>query len=314
MSYKITILIPNYNRVDALDRLLESAFASIEKAGAKNQCAVLVVDDFSTDDLSTVVTKYSKHSNFSFKLQDKKCGNAETAFLNALSCVESEYFWLLGNDDKITVFGVAHVLRLIEDSTVGFILLNPTIHKEKISHSFVPLQVTSPTVYYERGADLFFDFGFVTSTTTFPCLLGKTAPVLNHHNLYNLNEFARVYSHSFTLFGAFKDAPALFVNTPIVSFTLNEAREEFHKLLKQAPAGIAFYHQTLGLIRLIRESARVTGTTIAEFGASVEDEIDKNDMRVYTTCLSHFVGAFFIEQLCREQSNIINPDPNFGHL
>ncbi|WDU63938.1 glycosyltransferase family 2 protein [Pseudomonas poae] len=314
MTSKITLLIPNYNRAEALARLLESAFASIEKARAADQCSILVVDDFSTDDLSEITNKYAKHPNFKFALQSKKCGNAETAFLNALSCVDSEYFWLLGNDDQIAEDGVAHILNLISDSTVGFILLNPKINKEKTSQSFVPLQTTSPTVYYERGEDLFYDFGFVTSTTTFPCLLGKTAPLANYHQRHDLNQFARVYSHSFTLFGAFKDLPALFVNTPIVSFTLNERHEEFHKLLKQAPAGIAFYHQSLGLVRLIRESARATGATIAEIGAAIEDEVDKDHMKVYTTYLSHFVGFFFIEQLCREQQNILRPRPEFGHL
>ncbi|MDH1630679.1 glycosyltransferase family 2 protein [Pseudomonas mosselii] len=314
MPYKITLLIPNYNRADALERLLESAFTSIKKAQAFDQCTVLVVDDFSTDDLSKIIKKYEKHPNFKFMLQSKKCGNAETAFLNSLSSVNSEYFWLLGNDDQLSESGVEQILNLIDDSKLGFILLNPKINKEKISQSFVPLQSTSPTVYYERGEDLFYDFGFVTSTTTFPCLLGKTAPVVNYHKTHDFNQFARVYSHSFTLFGALKDMPALFVTTPIVSFTLNERREEFHKLLKQAPAGIAFYHQSLGLARLIRETARATGVTIAKIGAAIEDEVDKDHMQVHATHLSHFVGFFFIEQLCREQQNIIKPRPDFGHL
>lgn len=314
MNHKITILIPNYNRVDALSRLLESIFASIEKSKALGLCKVLVVDDFSSDDLSKVVEKYSQFSNFQFRLQDKKCGNAETAFLNSLNHVKSEYFWLLGNDDQVSIDGVEQILALIADSNIGFILLNPRINKEKIAQSFVPLHTTSPTVYYERAKDLFYDFGFVTSTTTFPCLLGKTAPAVDYHRLHDLNKFASVYSHTFTLFGAFKDLPALFVSTPIVSFTLNERKEEFHKLLKQAPAGIAFYHQSLGLIRLIRETARTTEISIAEIGAAFEDEVDKDKMRVYPTTLAYFVGFFFIEQLCREQHNVMYPRQEFGHL
>lgn len=314
MAHKITILIPNYNRVDALARLLESTFASIEKANAAEVCSILVVDDFSSDDLSKIVKKYSHHPNFKFLLQDKKCGNAETAFLTSLHHVKSEYFWLLGNDDQISIDGVGHVLSLIADSNVGFILLNPRINKEKIAQSFVPLHTTSPTVYYERGRDLFYDFGFVTSTTTFPCLLGKTAPVVDYHRLHDLNKFATVYSHTFTLFGALKDLPALFVSTPIVSFTLNERKDEFHKLLKQAPAGIAFYHQSLGLARLIREAARTTKISIAEIGSALEDEVDKDKMQVYPTSLAYFVGFFFLEQLCREQHNIMQPRSEFGHL
>ncbi len=314
MAYKLTILIPNYNRATALARLLQSAFDSITRAQATDQCAVLVVDDFSTEDISPVVEKYSAHSNFQFMHQAQKCGNAETAFLNSMSHVKSEYFWLLGNDDQISLNGVEHILELIADSRIGFILLNPTLNKEKTARQYVPLHSISPTVYYDRAEDLFLDFGFVTSTTTFPCLLGKTAPVVNFHTLHTLNKFARVYSHSFTLFGAFKDVPALFVTTPIVSFTLNERHEEFHKLLKQSPAGIAFYHQSLGLVRLIRETARITGANISAIGAATEDEIDKDKMHVYTTRLSYFVGSFFIEQLCRELLNIINPQPEFGHL
>ncbi|MHB1054064.1 MAG: glycosyltransferase family 2 protein [Thiobacillus sp.] len=313
-SARITILIPNYNRPFALARLLKSVFHSIEFASANDLVKVLVVDDYSDEEISSAVAPYNGLSNFTFKLQASKCGNAELAFLSALESVETEYTWLLGNDDVVFVEGVKCVLDILASSVVGFVLLNPCITKTTIKRNFVPVRASSTSVDYEKAEDLFFDFGFVTSTTTFPCLIMKTDPVRNFHRTHQLTAHATVYSHTFTIFGALREQRALFLSTPIINFTLNERLDEHRKLVKQSPEGIMFYHQSLGLARLIRACSSITGVPIERIGASCEDEINKDTMYVVPTHLSHFILYFFIEQLCHEQHNVQMPRAGFGYL
>jgi glycosyltransferase involved in cell wall biosynthesis len=314
MTVRITMLIPNYNRPTALAKLLKSVFSSIKTASAEDLIEVLVVDDYSDADISAVIAPYTGHHNFTFKMQLSKCGNAEVAFLSALEYVNTDYVWLLGNDDQVSTDGVQYVLRNLASSDFGFVLLNPYINKTTVKRSFVPISVTSTSVVYQKTEDLFLDFGFVTSTTTFPCLIMKTAPVRAFHRKHQLTKYATVYSHTFTIFGALRDERALFLSPPIVGFTLNERLEEQRKLQRQAPAGIMFYHQSLGLARLIRECSKITNVPIERMGSAFEDEVDKDWMKVVPTQLSHFLTHFFIEQLWREQKNIETPQADFGYL
>lgn len=313
-SARITMLIPNYNRPLALARLLKSVFHSIEFASANHLVTVLVVDDYSDEEISSAIAPYKGISNFTFRLQASKCGNAELAFLSALEGVDTEYTWLLGNDDVVSVEGVKYVLDILNSSDFGFVLLNPYITKTTIKRSFVPISASSAIVVYEKAEDLFLDFGFVTSTTTFPCLIMKTEPVRKFHRAHQLPAYATVYSHTFTIFGALREQRALFLSTPIVSFTLNERFDEHRKLVNQSPQGIMFYHQSLGLARLIRACSSITGVPIERIGASCEDEINKDTMHVVPTHLSHFLLYFFIEQLCHEQHNVQVPRAGFGYL
>ena len=314
MVERLTILVPNHNRPVALARLLKSVFESIKYALAKDVVEVMVVDDYSDIDISTVVAPYLGYSNFTFKLQPSRCGNAEVAFLAAVENVLTEYVWLLGNDDQVSIDSVKYVLRVLDCSDVGFVLLNPSIYKTTVKQSFVPITTTSTSVAYQKAEDLFLDFGFVTSTTTFPCLIIKAAPVREFHRAHRLTAHARVYSHTFTIFGALREQRALFISFPIVGFTLNERRDEQQKLQKQSPEGIMFYHQSLGLARLIRACSSITGVPIRRIGASSEDEINKDTMQVVPTYLSHFLLFFFIEQLWREQCNVQLPQAGFGFL
>lgn len=313
MTPRLTIVIPNYNRPKPLARLLKSIFASIKQADADEVVRVLVVDDYSTEDISSVISRYSDRPNF-FKMQKEKCGNAELSFLSSLISVGTEYTWLLGNDDIVSQDSIVHILKVIEGSKYGFILLNPQILKTTENRDFLALNSASESVIYDRAEDLFYDFGFVTSTTTFPCLVFKTAPVAEFHETHRLTSIATVYSHTFTLFGALRAEPALFLSLPIVGFTLNERLEEQAKLQKQAPAGVQFYHQSLGLARLIQACADKTGVPVAAFGSALEDELDKDSLRVHSTLLSHFMIFFFIEQIIREQDNNVRNTIAFRYL
>jgi len=129
----LTILIPNWNRPEQLDKTLHSIYSSLSDQDNAQAVQVLVVDDYSTSSaVKKVVEKYSVHNNFRFVLQDIKCGNAEVAFLTSLSHVETKFLWLFGNDDYMHIDGISRVLKLLKSrDDVGMILLNPLIYSSK---------------------------------------------------------------------------------------------------------------------------------------------------------------------------------------
>ena len=61
----LTILIPNWNRPQQLDKTLDSIYTSLSDQDNAQAVQVLVVDDYSTNPAVTkVAEKYSAHNNF----------------------------------------------------------------------------------------------------------------------------------------------------------------------------------------------------------------------------------------------------------
>jgi hypothetical protein len=295
----LTIVIPNYNRRDALDRLLTGVFEAIDFAMAHDIVKVQVVDDHSDDDLSAVVAKFSNFDNFEFRLQHTKCGNAERALLSSMVDVTTEFAWIVGNDDEIAKDALAYLLSVLQRFDPSFILLNPAI-KLGDGRLSLPLRYSSEICLYDAASDLFRDLGFVTSTTTFTCFIVRTRLLAAFHEHYRLINAAEVYAHTFSFFGAFRNDRALLLGRPIVKFTQNCRKDEQKKLQSQSPAGIFYYPQSLGLCRLINACAAATAVTHSFFGSCLEDEIDKDRNVVQPITLAGFVAKFFVRQLAME--------------
>jgi hypothetical protein len=209
---------------------------------------------------------------------------------------------------------VKTLLRVVDSGDFGLVLLNPSLTKTSWRKAIVPIQSSAPAVIYQTVEELFLDFGFVTSTTTFPCLFFKTAPLKAFHTRHDMPSRSKVYSHTFTIFGALRTHKALFLSRPLVTFTLNDPVEEHAKLMRQSPHGIMFYHQSLGLARLISYCAAVTGVPLSRIGQAFEDEVNKDTLKVRPMLLSHFLVHFCLEQLAREQMNISKSEGEFGYL
>ena len=312
----LTILIPNWNRPQQLDKTLHSIYSSLSDQDNAQAVHVLVVDDYSTSAaVKKVAEKYSAHNNFRFISQNIKCGNAEVAFLTSLSHVETEFLWLFGNDDYMHRDGISRVLELLKYRVdVGMILLNPLIYSPKHNVSFSPIATSSALVEYATCEELFMNWGFVTSTTTFSCLLFRTEPIRRFHQEHRLTSYGTVYSHTFSCFCALRMLPGVFLSTPIVTYTLNDAIEEHYKLAKQVSSGVEFHHHTIGLSRLINACSDFSGVTIQAILSSFEDEINKDSLSVVPGTLLCFLSHFFLEQLIAELFNNDAPSQSFGYL
>lgn len=314
MESLLTILIPNYNRPADLLALLNSVFTSIDAADASGAVEVVVVDDFSTEPLERALEPFQGRRNFKFVQQSKKCGNAEVAFLNALQHVRTPYTWLIGNDDLLLVEAVGYVAEVVREFSPGLLILNPEIYKENLKRSFTPIYADAELVVYERADNLFYDFGFATSTTTFSCIVVSTDKMRAQKEALDLSRVATVYSHTLSMFCAVGGLSAIFIAKPLIRFTLNEALDEQVKLQRQAPLNIPFFHQSLGLARLMKAAAEFSGVPLATLLCAMEDEVDKNTMEVVSGTTRHFISYFFLEQFCRELDAHQVGDRSVGHL
>ncbi len=312
----LTILIPNWNRPQQLDETLHSIYSSLSDQDNAQAVQVLVVDDYSTSPAVKIVAeKYSAHNNFRFVLQDVKCGNAEVAFLTSLSHIETKFLWLFGNDDYMHRDGISRVLELLKSrDDVGMILLNPLMYSSKHNVKFSPIATSSALVEYATCEELFENWGFVTSTTTFSCLLFRTDPIRRFHQEHRLTNYGTVYSHTFSCFCALRMLPGIFLSTPIVTFTLTDPIEEHYKLAKQVSSSVEFHHHTIGLSRLINACSDISGVPIRAILSSFEDEINKDSLSVVPGNLLCFLSHFFLEQLIRELVNNDAPSQSFGYL
>jgi glycosyltransferase involved in cell wall biosynthesis len=175
----LTLLVPNYNRPDELRNVVSSMVRAIRFADASDWVKICIVDDFSTEEISEVIESFLELDFFEFHVQREKCGNAETAALNALEYVKTEYVWLIGNDDEISEDSIAYLKPYLMKRLYYFILLNP-VYKHFDGSLYMTLSATHEVLEYETTQDLFSDFGFVTSTTTLSCQIFHTSFTLNN--------------------------------------------------------------------------------------------------------------------------------------
>lgn len=312
LSALITLLIPNYNRPSALRALLQSFFKEIDDTNLFNLVNVVVVDDFSTENIQDVINEFNVKSNFFFYMQKTKCKNAERAFLNALDFVKTDYVWLFGNDDELLLGGLSRIIPLIRSEYYDFLLLNPLL--KAASKSFIAVESTKKILAYKNAKKLFYDFGFMTTTTTFSNLIMKTDPIKKWHKINDLTQISPVYSHSFSIFASFQNQSSAFIQEPCSSFTMSEADTEQKKLQQQAPDNLMFYHQSLGIMRLINATEKITGTKLSWFGEVTEDEVNKETLTTTQISLAYLILRFTVSQLTKEQINISISDKDFSYF
>lgn len=301
----LTIFIPSYNRIAALERCLDSVFDEIRRARNGGRIKVLVVDDYSSDPVEQVVAEHRrKGDEIDFFLHRKKCGIAEIAFFASLEFIHTPYAWLLGNDDAILPGSIDRLFAQLDLHRPGFILLN-FIGREKNGSEYRYFESAEPAIAFPTGRDLFRNFGFATATTTFPCLCFRTDPIRSLDGA-GFTGISPIYSHTFALLTAFAASKCLFIPEPAVAFSHNEAGEEMEKLeVRNYRYGRpALYHATLGLVRQLRHVEAGLGISVKDLARFREDELDKNSKQVYQTTTGDFVLGYSIAQLGLETQSM----------
>jgi len=300
----LTIFIPSYNRQESLRQALDSIFVAIDNSRYKELIRVLVVDDYSSDNIEQVISEQRRigHS-IDFHLQRQKCGVAEIAMFSCLEYIDTKYAWLLGNDDKIIPKAIDFLMEYLLEGTYSFMLLN-FIGKCQDGSEYNYYTGSEKVLHFASGRDLFFNFGFVTATTTFPCLCFEVEPVKSLSFRY-LTDISPIYSHVFAFFLAFYNSQCAFIPKPLVVFNHNERLDEQKKLRQSnfAHRNTAFYHATVGLVRHLTNVFQTFSFPLQELARYREDEMNKETKEVIPTLTGSFVFDSALAQLLFELSS-----------
>lgn len=152
MKY-LAICIPNYNRLDKLERLLLAAAGQILQYSLENMVEICVSDDCSLEDPTNLVCfiqeKYPDVA-IRYKRNDVNRG-MDHNFLSSVLLSDSLYCWIIGNDDLPTEDGIKIAVdSLVEKKESVDILVTPfdVLGKDdEVRTTIYPLNTESETEF-----------------------------------------------------------------------------------------------------------------------------------------------------------------------
>ena len=135
---KLSICIPTYNRANYLNNCLHSIINCNHNKATKFQ--VCVSDNCSTDNTEFVVKKAAKFLKIKYMKNTFNIG-VHLNFLNVVSMADTEFVWMLGDDDLLMPYAIEKIFNLIEkNQNIDFFYVNSyhlsTEYVDKFSNPF----------------------------------------------------------------------------------------------------------------------------------------------------------------------------------
>ncbi len=240
---KLSICIPTYNRAKHLSNCLESIIAN--KLKSKIDFELCISDNCSTDETSEIISKAKQDLPIKYQKNEKNLGVARNV-LKVVEMANSDFVWLIGDDDLLVPNAIEEVISLIETHPmVDYFYINSYHLTTEFVFSFPqPFQTSSLPEKMEKfsswdksGETAFIDlinpkisFDFLGGM--FLAVFRRSKWVLNAHlpDKVALTD-NRVYSHFDNTFvhvkifsKAFANSKAYFHASPL-SVSLTGARE-----------------------------------------------------------------------------------------
>jgi len=104
----LTVAIPTFNRAAKLQKQLERVLSQVTP-----EVQVSVYDNASPDETREIVEKFN-HPNLSYSRSQNNTGGHHNFFRCYEGC-QTEWLWILSDDDPITETAIADLLKLIKD-------------------------------------------------------------------------------------------------------------------------------------------------------------------------------------------------------
>lgn len=120
----LTIGIPTYNRLDALQKNLVMLCEMIQKGQLYDSVQLLISDNASEQDVEAAIKRIQKkypEINLRFHRQEKNEGPRKN-FITILELCDSEYLMLMGDDDFMGIDYLQAVINKIKDVGVACVL------------------------------------------------------------------------------------------------------------------------------------------------------------------------------------------------
>jgi glycosyltransferase involved in cell wall biosynthesis len=119
ISNKLGICIPTYNRAKYLERCLNSFIDNFSERGF----SVYISDNASTDHTEALIrTLYQKYNIIVYNRNSQNIG-AYNNILRVIKMANTEYVWLMGDDDAIIKNGIEKVVAVLQNG-FDYIVLN----------------------------------------------------------------------------------------------------------------------------------------------------------------------------------------------
>jgi glycosyltransferase involved in cell wall biosynthesis len=104
----ITICIPTYNQCKKLEILLNQ----IHKYNPN--ISIVVSDNNSTDNTKKIIRKYQKKLKYLIFIKNNKNRGFDLNYLKTVKKVKTDYFWVLGSDEKIYNKSILKINKIIK--------------------------------------------------------------------------------------------------------------------------------------------------------------------------------------------------------
>lgn len=127
MNQKLSICIPTYNRAN----LLERAIRLFLQEAKEFNVPIYISDDSTNDETKKMVERLKKEYKYIFYKKNPKPQGIEGNFFTVLNMSQTQYKWLLGDDDSISKSSIKRVLQILETDTYDAVIVNACRLKDK---------------------------------------------------------------------------------------------------------------------------------------------------------------------------------------
>jgi len=181
LTSKLKIILITYNRANRLRETFEQILC---ESSPIRDLSITVFDNNSTDETRQVVAGYQqRHPNLSYRKNNLNVGG-NANICKALEAVDSEYHWVLCDDDVYDLSGWNDIEQAMERgeklilASNGFLSVDPARFTSK-AHQLLQMSFL-PTIIYHR--DLLTETAIRNSYDNLFALFPHIAPVVMHFN------------------------------------------------------------------------------------------------------------------------------------
>jgi glycosyltransferase involved in cell wall biosynthesis len=228
MNVSLAIVVPTYNRAHILPRLLDYFKKNhhlISHLGVK----IVFSNNHSTDNTAMLLSDFAAESagmNLRIISPPEFLGTGEENMLWACSQVDSEYVWLIADDDLPSRDALREIHRVIRSRKYELCILNACYTEDLIGSLPAALSASYPVSsgivfsgedvvanVFELAANL----GPINLFCNFSGLIFRRQKFLDSARFFYELELTTIYSHVFALLDAFSDASCIFLCRPLIS-------------------------------------------------------------------------------------------------
>ncbi len=220
-NFKLSILIPTYNRSKHLEKCLQSIFEQVlQSVNYINNIEILVSDNCSEDTTQEVLEKYSsnKFINFRFWKNTKNLGFDRSVY--KLICESSGQFcWIFGDDEFLVNNGLESVFSILDEKKyLGHLYINnkshlniqktirssaKMIHEINFMISFITANIfNKKLINWSTDYESFMGLNLIQEVFYFQAILSSKENIILHKKIFDTERALNIGGYSlFKTFG-----------------------------------------------------------------------------------------------------------------